>query len=119
MPIPSQPMDMDEERTILLATGCPPDVVEKILIFADKYRTSLSSESVQKNRKLGTRTLVRMSRNIATTPETYDLHTIIGRSLLAEFLPAVERLNLFTSLEESGIKRETPPVRRVILISLS
>lgn len=109
-PIPSQPMDVEEERFILLATGCPSEAVEQLLTFADKYRTSLSSDNVQKNRKLGTRSLVRIARRVAMFPENCDLHTIVGRSLLAEFLPAVERLNLMTLLEESGIRRQTPPV---------
>ncbi|KAF9495262.1 hypothetical protein BDN71DRAFT_1447943 [Pleurotus eryngii] len=108
-PIPSQPMAVEEERFVLLATGCPSEVVEQLLTFADKYRTSLSSDNVQKNRKLGTRSLVRIARRVAMFPENCDLHAIVGRSLLTEFLPAVERLNLMTLLEESGIRRQTPP----------
>ncbi len=109
-PIPSQPMDVEEERSVLLATGCPSEAVEQLLTFADKYRTSLSSDNAQKNRKLGTRSHVRIDRRVAMFPENCDLRSIVGRSLLAEFLPAVERLNLMSLLEESGIRRQTPPV---------
>ncbi|KAL0946287.1 hypothetical protein HGRIS_012537 [Hohenbuehelia grisea] len=108
-PVPSQPMDAEEERTILLATGCAAELVESLLTFADKYRTSLSSDNVQKNRKLGTRSLVRICRRLAMFSQDHDLHTIISRSLLAEFLPAVERLSLNTLLEESNILRQTSP----------
>ncbi|TFK71122.1 hypothetical protein BDN72DRAFT_838036 [Pluteus cervinus] len=41
--VPSQPMDFEEESTILLATGCPPSIVEVLLNFADRYRRTLSA----------------------------------------------------------------------------
>jgi hypothetical protein len=44
-------------------------------------------------------------------PQDDDLSTIIWRSLLAEFLPASERMNLDALLEEVNIERKTPPVR--------
>lgn len=106
-PIPSQPMDVKEEATILLATGCSPAAVDTILVFAEKYRESMSSDSVQKNRKLGTRSLVRIARRLAKFPQDDDLYVIVSRSVLAEFLPAAERLNLDTLLQESGIAKRT------------
>lgn len=109
-PIPSQPMTQEEESSILLETGCSPGAVETLVSFADKYRHSMSSDSVQKNRKLGTRALVRIARRLAWFPQDDDLNAIIGRSLLTEFLPAVERMNLDALLLESGIKRRAPAV---------
>ncbi|TFK29464.1 hypothetical protein FA15DRAFT_344640 [Coprinopsis marcescibilis] len=108
-PIPSQPMDFEEEASILAATGCPTEIVKILLAFADKYRQSLSSDNIIKNRRLGTRTLVSLSRRIAIFPQDDDLHTLICRALLAEFLPAVEKVNLTTLLEDSAIVKKTPP----------
>jgi hypothetical protein len=71
----------------------------------------MSSDNVQKNRKLGTRAMVRIARRLAWFPQDDDLNAIIGRSLLSDFLPAVERMNLDTLLLGSGIKRRAPAVR--------
>ncbi|PPQ92175.1 hypothetical protein CVT25_008949 [Psilocybe cyanescens] len=108
-PIPSQPMDQKEESTILSATGCHQDVIDTLLVFAEKYRNSMSADNVLKNRKLGTRTLVRIARRLALYPQDTDLQSIIQRSLLAEFLPATEKMNLNTMLEDSNIFKLTPP----------
>jgi von Willebrand factor A domain-containing protein 8 len=108
-PVLSQPMEPEEESSILLETGCSPEAIKMLLLFADKYRQSISSDSVQKNRKLGTRSLVRIARRLALFPQD-DLNAIIGRSLLTEFLPAVERMNLDTLLLDSGIKRRVQAV---------
>lgn len=103
-------MDVKEESDILSATGCRKDLIETLLVFAEKYRQSMSSENVLKNRKLGTRTLVRIARRLALYPQDVDLQSIISRSLLAEFLPATEKMNLNTMLEDSNIFKLTPPV---------
>lgn len=106
-PIPSQPMDRQEESNILLATGCPEELVHKLLRFAEGYRQSISADNVLKSRRLGTRSLVRIARKLAMFPKTLDLSFVISQSLLAEFLPAMERLNLNTLLEESDILRKS------------
>ena len=103
-------MDHEEESNILLSTGCPPPLVAILLSFAEKYRQSISVDNVLKNRKLGTRSLVRISRRLAMFPQDNDLNSTIGRSLLAEFLPASERMNLDALLEEVNIEKKTPPV---------
>jgi von Willebrand factor A domain-containing protein 8 len=110
-PIPSQPMDADEENEILLETGCSPNIIKTLLSFAEKYRQSLSADAVQKNRKLGTRALVRIATRLARFPQDDDLNALISRSLLAEFLPAVERITLDTLLQEAGIKKRSAWVR--------
>jgi hypothetical protein len=103
-------MDAKEEATILLETGCPSAVVDTLLSFADKYRRNMSSDNVQKNRRLGTRSLLRIARRLSMFPQDDDLNAVISRSLLAEFLPAVERLNLGDLLAESGISKRMPLV---------
>ena len=110
-PVPSQPMDAEEEAAILLETSCPREMVDTLLMFADKYRRSMSSEAAQKSRKLGTRSLVRIARRFARFPSDVDLHSVISRSLLAEFLPATEQISLNNLLDESGIRK------RVTLVS--
>ncbi|TDL27843.1 hypothetical protein BD410DRAFT_781753 [Rickenella mellea] len=108
-PIPSQPMSQSEESTVLLTTtGCPPEYISTLLNFANKYRQTMTSDAVQKNRKLGTRSLLRVARRLANFPWDDDVYAMINRCVLAEFLPAVERLNLDELLEECGIKKRTP-----------
>jgi hypothetical protein len=112
-PIPSQPMDKKEESDILALTGCSPTVVDVIVSFAEKYRQSISADNILKNRKLGTRSLFRIARRLSMFPQDDDLNAIINRSLLAEFLPAVERMNLETLLEESKIEKQNALVRLI------
>ncbi|THU86941.1 hypothetical protein K435DRAFT_970118 [Dendrothele bispora CBS 962.96] len=107
--IPSQPMSHAEESAILVSTGCSRDVVDLLQTFAEKYRKSISEDNVQKNRRLGTRSLVRIARRLAMFPDDRDeLHGILGRTLLAEFLPAAERMNLEGLLEECDIGKKSP-----------
>ncbi|KAJ7840566.1 hypothetical protein B0H14DRAFT_2587433 [Mycena olivaceomarginata] len=92
-PVPAQPMGRVEEEAILLATGCAPRAVKRMLAFAERYRASMSEDSVQKNRKLGTRSLVRVARQMAVVDggdgDEGDLRAVLSRTLLLEFLPAV------------------------------
>lgn len=108
--IPSQPMDAQEESAVLSATGCSQRCVDTLLTFADKYRRSMSADNVLKNRKLGTRSLVRIARRLALYPRDSDIYYIIQRSLLAEFFPATEKMNLNTLLEDSNIFKQTSQV---------
>lgn len=110
-PIPSQPMDSAEEAALLAQAGCPSRLISTLLTFAEKYRQTMSSDAVQKNRKLGTRSLIRIARRLAKFPWDDDLYTIISRSVLAEFLPPAEKLSLDSLLEECGIRKRTPLVR--------
>ncbi|KAF9648314.1 hypothetical protein BDM02DRAFT_3187271 [Thelephora ganbajun] len=106
---PSQPMDQEEECKTVLSTGCPVEVVEKLLAFAEKYRNTLASDSVQKNRKFGTRTILRIAKRMAMVSHNGDrssdeLYVLINRSILAEFLPTTERTALETLLKECDIR---------------
>ncbi|KAI9056427.1 hypothetical protein FKP32DRAFT_1599153 [Trametes sanguinea] len=107
--IAAQPMSEAEEAHVLLQTGCRPAIVNTLLKFADKYRSGTTSDAVQKNRKLGTRSLIRIARRVAKFPSDDDLHTLLSRALLAEFLPATEAMNLQNIFEECGINKRTPP----------
>lgn len=115
--VPSQPMDPQEEASVLRATGCPESIVTTLLDFAQKYRQSLSSDNIIKNSRLGTRTLVGIARRIVASPQDDDLNSLISRALLAEFLPAVEKINLNTLLEDSNIFKRTEPVRTSHIVS--
>ncbi|KAL1948549.1 hypothetical protein VTO73DRAFT_12624 [Trametes versicolor] len=107
--VAAQPMSQVEESHILLQTGCPAPIVDKLLIFADKYRSGMTSDAVQKNRKLGTRSLIRIARRVAQFPADDDLYTLLSRALLAEFLPPTELINVQNIFEECGIQKRTPP----------
>ncbi|KAI0827475.1 AAA domain-containing protein [Trametes gibbosa] len=108
--IPAQPMPPSEEGLILQQTGCPIPIIDTLLKFAEKYRAGMTADAVQKNRKLGTRALVRIARRVAKFPaDGDDLHAMLSRALLAEFLPATETMNLQNMFEECGIKKCTPP----------
>lgn len=102
-----------EESTVLLQTGCPSNLVDLLLNFADNYRSSMTSDLVQKNRKLGTRALVRTASRLANFPGYADLHELLSHAVLAEFLPATERISLDNIFEELKIEKKTPPVRHI------
>ena len=115
--IPAQPMSRAEEAYVLLQTGCAAPTVDTLLDFADRYRLSMTADAVQKNRKLGTRALLRIARRVAQLPKAAagdgdgaDLHVLLSRAVLAEFLPATEAMNLQRIFEETGIKKRTPAV---------
>lgn len=108
--IPSQPMDIAEEADILTRTGAAQKHIQTLLSFAEKYRRAMTFDGVQKNRKLGTRSLVRIARRLAAFPWDDGLRVVLERSLLAEFLPAAERLGLDVLFAECGIMKKTPMV---------
>ncbi|KAF9034673.1 hypothetical protein BDZ89DRAFT_1157933 [Hymenopellis radicata] len=103
-PIPSQPMSNEEEEHILLSTG-PHQPLETI-----------SVDNVQKNRKLGTRTLVRIMKRLAIYPDDSNLHAIIYRSLLADFLPTTERMSLESLLNEADIRKSADKIHPNALV---
>lgn len=133
LPIPAIPMPHTEESALLLATGCPSHVVDTMTLFAEKYRESMLESTdkeglagrgdgaVLKKRRLGTRGLIRMAKWVALlglgksadgrAVAVDGLYEMICRSLLAEFLPPTERMNLDTLLEECGIMKAAPVVR--------
>ncbi|KAJ6453645.1 AAA domain-containing protein [Mycena vitilis] len=110
--IPAQPMGRAEEEAVLRATGCAQGTVGQMLAFAERYRASMSEDSVQKNRKLGTRSLVRIARRMAVVEGRGegggDLRAVLSRTLLLEFLPGVERMNIEQLFDEAGIERLAP-----------
>ncbi|PWN52041.1 hypothetical protein IE53DRAFT_367543 [Violaceomyces palustris] len=89
----TQPMDAEEEKNIIFTrTGASGPGLKKLLEFAERYRT-LSADpnlGLQKSRRLGTRQMIRMATRLAHWPET-DLHGLIWRNLLVDFLPATVR----------------------------
>ncbi|KZT08123.1 uncharacterized protein LAESUDRAFT_649814 [Laetiporus sulphureus 93-53] len=107
-PIAAQPMSRTEEAMVLAQTGCPPHIADALLSFAERYRASMTSDTVQKNRKLGTRALVRIARRVARFPGDDDLYALLSRAILADFLPTTELMNLEELFAEAGIKKRTP-----------
>ena len=93
-------MATEEESTILAQTGCSPGVINVLLNFADKYRSRMTSDAVQKNRKLGTRALRRLASRLAKFPADSDLRTLLSQAILAEFLPPTESMNLDIIFDE-------------------
>jgi len=108
-------MDQEEERKTVLSTGCPVEIVEKLLSFAGRYRNTLASDSVQKSRKFGTRAILRIAKRLAMAPQNdgseNELYMLIDRSILAEFLPTTERAVLEILLKESNISQGRPAVQ--------
>ncbi|KAK2460039.1 hypothetical protein APHAL10511_007962 [Amanita phalloides] len=107
-PVPSQPIDREEEAAILESHGCPQSILTLLLDFAEKYRASMSADNITKNRKLGTRSLVRIARRVSKYPHTSNLHKIICHLLLAEFLPVAEKMNLESMLRDCDIDQKPP-----------
>ena len=109
--LPAQPMAPAEEAHLLLQTGCAPPAARTLLAFAERYRARVAADAVQKNRRLGTRALLRIARRVARFPgDAHALHALLARAVLAEFLPATEAMNLQTVLEETGVQKRTQPV---------
>lgn len=109
--IAAQPMSREEESTILLKAGCTAEVANQLLTFADMYRHHMTADAVQKNRKLGTRALVRIARRMAMFPAGQeDLYNLINQSILTEFLPTTEKANLEGLFEEANIRKGSPAV---------
>ena len=115
-PISSLPMSPSEESTLLRQTGCPSEFIDVLLQFADKYRSSMTSDLVQKNRKLGTRALTRIARRLASLAGGHgvDLYGLLSHAVLAEFLPATEKMSLENIFDELKIHKKTPLVRLII-----
>ncbi|KAH9924969.1 AAA domain-containing protein [Epithele typhae] len=108
--LPAQPMSPDEESALLLQAGCPDDVCAALLRFADRYRAGMTADAAQKNRKLGMRALLCIARRAAQFPaDAANLHVLLGRTVLQDFLPPAEQMNLNNILEECGITKRTPP----------
>ncbi|EIN14530.1 hypothetical protein PUNSTDRAFT_118001 [Punctularia strigosozonata HHB-11173 SS5] len=99
-PILALPMGTTEETQILLATTCPTAIASQLVHFAQRYRERMTSDVVQKNRKLGTRSLIRITRRL---PWDDDLHSMLSRAIMTEFMPSLERLDVETLMEECGI----------------
>jgi hypothetical protein len=114
--VAAQPMSRDEESTVLSQTKCIPETVDKILQFAELYRSRIATDSVQKNRKLGTRALVRIARRMATFPDGQEaLYNLINQAILSEFLPTTEKANLEDLFEECEIRNPAPKVHSSLL----
>ncbi|EPT01986.1 hypothetical protein FOMPIDRAFT_1119374 [Fomitopsis schrenkii] len=115
--LPLLSMSRAEERTVLLQTGCLPSTADTLLDFADRYRSRFtgadsgegSALRTQKNRKLGTRALVRICKRMARAPDTEDMRVLLERAVLQEFLPRTEAMSLDELLEGCNIQRKSPP----------
>ena len=115
-PVLTFPMDSEEESALLLSTGCPKSVVSTLIRFAIKYRESMPNSDanaqrnvggggsgIMKNRKLGTRSLLRIAKRIAVVPWDDDLYMLIRRAVLADFLPPTEKMALDTLFTEVDV----------------
>ncbi|KZV72548.1 hypothetical protein PENSPDRAFT_674901 [Peniophora sp. CONT] len=115
-PVPLVPMSRAEESTALRAAApsCPTSALDKLLDFAARYRSSLSTDGDAagfRKRKLGTRALVRIARRVSLVGEEEggkEMYGLIGRALLKEFLPATEKMALEDMLADCGISPSAP-----------
>lgn len=99
------PMSEVEEREIVAAqSGCSLDRLERLFIFTKRYRELSSDPSLglDKSRRLGTRSLIRIAKRLAEYPET-DLRVLLERNLLVDFLPRTNRDLVRTTLSECGL----------------
>lgn len=99
--LPTLAMSSEEEKSILLSTGCSAEIIETLVNFAEKYR-QVNSAPGSKARRLGTGGLARIARRLAVYPED-GLFTAINRCLLAEFLPVLDKVQLQELLAECKI----------------
>ncbi len=103
-------MDEDEERHIVLSrVGLdePTSDLKRLLHFVNRYR-ALSADpnlGLAKSRRLGTRQVIRMAARLARWQEDCDVHGLIWRSLLVDFLPITVREVIANLLTECGIHK--------------
>lgn len=100
------PMTEAEERDIILRrSGCPEDRLSRLFAFTKRYR-ELSSDptlGLEKGRRLGTRSLIRIAQRLAKYPADTDLRSLLERTLLVDFLPRSNRDLVRNCLGECGI----------------
>lgn len=100
------PMSAAEERSVIeKRTGCPPKLLDALLEFSGRYRT-LSRDptlGLAKSRRLGTRALIRMAARLAKYPDSTDIHALVVRNLLVDFLPRTTKELVQRVLDESGL----------------
>ncbi|GAA5962669.1 hypothetical protein JCM21900_006763 [Sporobolomyces salmonicolor] len=99
--LPTVSMPIAEERALLLSTGCVPQIVDQLELFAIRYR-ELTSTPGSKSRRLGTASLVRIAKRLARFPDE-EVRGLVERTLLVEFLPNTEREQLADLLDETGL----------------
>ncbi|KAM0756043.1 hypothetical protein T439DRAFT_283415 [Meredithblackwellia eburnea MCA 4105] len=109
-------MSSSEETSLLLSTGCPPSLGERMIAFAQAYRRANGGQG-NKSRRLGTATILRMGRRLSLEGErgADGVYELINRALLSEFLPPTTKGELESLLEEYGFERgrllwNPPPV---------
>ncbi|SNX86583.1 uncharacterized protein MEPE_05292 [Melanopsichium pennsylvanicum] len=101
-------MEEDEELHIVLSClGLtePTSDMKRLFHFVNRYR-SLSADpnlGLAKSRRLGTRQVIRMASRLATWQEDCDVHGLIWRSLLVDFLPITVREVIANLLRECGV----------------
>lgn len=118
-PVPAQPMGRSEEAALLLRSGCPLTHVDALLGFAAAYRTHMApADGALRVRRLGTRALLRIARRLARFPWDLDVRSMLERALLTDFLPATEKAGVEELLEESGIKKISPAVRMLLVLTV-
>ncbi|CBQ70003.1 conserved hypothetical protein [Sporisorium reilianum SRZ2] len=101
-------MDEHEERHIVLSrVGLPEPTsdMKRMFHFVNRYR-ALSADpnlGLAKSRRLGTRQVIRMAKRLATWQDDCDVHGLIWRTLLVDFLPITVREVIANLLTECGI----------------
>ncbi|CDU22417.1 uncharacterized protein SPSC_01047 [Sporisorium scitamineum] len=101
-------MDEDEERHIVLSRvglDAPTSDMKRMFHFVNRYRALSADPSLglAKSRRLGTRQVIRMASRLARWQEDCDVHGLIWRSLLVDFLPITVREVIANLLTECGI----------------
>lgn len=115
--LPSIAMPLEEEKTILLRTGCPPPLVDALETFARQYRRA-NAVPGSKSRRLGTASLVRIATRLARFPEE-GLFGLLNRTLLSEFLPTTDKVALAELLKSTGIAEEASWVSKIACVPLA
>lgn len=101
-------MDEDEEHHIVLSRvglDAATSDMKRMFQFVNRYR-SLSADpnlGLAKSRRLGTRQVIRMASRLARWQDDCDVHGLIWRSLLVDFLPITVREVISNLLTECGI----------------
>lgn len=113
------PLSWEEEVELLRRTSVDGTVLHQLAKFVKAYR-NLSAGGRGRLRRLGTRSLLRICRRLATFPdEQAELARILRRALLVDFLPRTERIDFESCVEGSGLEQAPEWVSELPFVSAS
>ncbi|KAK3095149.1 hypothetical protein FSP39_010820 [Pinctada imbricata] len=98
-----RPLSLAEETQVVqkVVPGCPD--IKKLMNFVHQMRESADPTMMSISSSLSTRQIIRVAKRLAKFPSK-DLHGIIHKACLANFLPSLPKISLEQALEAAEIR---------------